>query len=55
MGLTPQRAAKDASLLHAVGVVAGGDEQGGGAVGSDAVALQQLRGVGVEHGGDVAL
>ena len=32
---------------HAVGVVAGGDEQGGGAVGADAVALQQLGRVGV--------
>ena len=41
MGLAPQRAAKLASLWEALGVVAGGDEECGGCVGSDAVGGEQ--------------
>ena len=41
--------------VQPVGVVAGGDEQSRGAVRADAVALQQLRGVGFQHGGDLLL
>ena len=41
MGLAPQRAAKDASLWRRWGVVAGGDEECGGCVGSDAVGGEQ--------------
>jgi hypothetical protein len=41
--------------VHPIGVVAGGDEQRGGAVRADAVTLHQLRGVGVQHSGDLLL
>jgi hypothetical protein len=49
-GLTPHRAAKDA---QPVGVVAGGDEQGRGVVGTDPAASQQGRGVAGDGGGDL--
>jgi hypothetical protein len=48
MGLAPTRAAKDL-VAEPVGVVAGGDQQGGGGVGADSGSGDQL---GCQVGGD---
>jgi hypothetical protein len=53
--LTPQRAAKEASLLIRSGLSPAGDDQDGCPVESDATALEQPRGVGGEDGGEVLL
>ena len=55
MGLAPQRAAKDGFAVEAVGVVAGGDEECGGGVGSDAVGGEQGEVSGSAQGAEFAV